>query len=242
MKDSFDEIFKSKDRVMVVMAHPDDMEITCGGIIARLSSQNKKVRLIVTTNGGKGMQEPGSNENKFADTRTQEQIEAGKILGIDESENFNLNIPDGELEASIENISKIALHIREFRPELIITHNPSMVLITTENNSGWVNHRDHRHTGLITIDAAYPYARDYGFFVDQLNDKVEPFSVREIMYSDSFNDPNTLKFAIDEFLDKKREALKKHIAPHIAENAEDYIDENKTDEGYFESLGYMKIY
>ncbi|KKS20688.1 MAG: GlcNAc-PI de-N-acetylase family, partial [candidate division WWE3 bacterium GW2011_GWA1_41_8] len=97
IKDSFSEIFNNVKKVLVVLGHPDDMEIICGGTIARLTSENIQVRLVVTTNGGKGMKDKqGLIENEFAKSRVDEQISAGKILGISEDQNFNLQIPDGE--------------------------------------------------------------------------------------------------------------------------------------------------
>jgi len=56
IKDSFNDIFGAKNRVMVVVAHPDDNEIICGGIVARLIAEGKQVRLVVMTTGGKGFQ------------------------------------------------------------------------------------------------------------------------------------------------------------------------------------------
>jgi len=54
MKDSYDDIFKDKERILVVFAHPDDAEIYCGGTIARLTKDNKEVRVVKVTSGNKG--------------------------------------------------------------------------------------------------------------------------------------------------------------------------------------------
>ena len=52
---------------MVVAAHPDDNEIVCGGIVARLIDEGKRVRLVAMTNGGKGYQDRTDiNEAEFA--------------------------------------------------------------------------------------------------------------------------------------------------------------------------------
>src|SRR3989338_7563436 len=111
IKDSYSKIFSDINNVLVVLAHPDDMEVNCCGLMARLCAEGKKVRLVVTTNGGKGMKDKeGVTEDSFAVSRIAEQKKAGEVLGIPESENFNLDIPDGELFHSLDNIEKIVFH------------------------------------------------------------------------------------------------------------------------------------
>src|SRR5690554_4264110 len=105
IKDSYEEIFEDVNSVLVVLAHPDDAEVTCGGLISRLTKDGKKVRLVVTTNGEKGMRDRDDiSPEDFSKRRIQEQTDAGKILGISEEDNFNLEIPDGEVECTVENI------------------------------------------------------------------------------------------------------------------------------------------
>src|SRR4030042_4007857 len=122
MKDSFGQIFGDKKKILVVMGHPDDCEIICGGTVARLLDEGKKVRTLAMTNGGKGMRDRTDvKEEQFAKIRLGEQIKAGMELGLPREEIFNLDIPDGELEDSVENIEKIVYHIRQFKPDIIIT-------------------------------------------------------------------------------------------------------------------------
>ena len=243
-KDSYDEIFSDIDRILVVLAHPDDMEINCGGIIARLISDKKEVRLVVTTSGGKGTKDKeGIQEEDFGNSRINEQIEAGKVLGIPENQNFNLKIPDGELETSIENIGKIVFHIREFKPDLIITHNPNEIFIDFNGNSCWVNHRDHRNTAQITVDAVYPYSRDTGFFTDQLSQiHLETHTVTKLLIADTYTEKDVRYFKIDNFIEQKKNALKKHISAFSPDSVGDFIEENKYEKNYFEPLKYYKVY
>lgn len=152
-------------RVLIILGHPDDMEINCGGLIARLIDEGEKVRLVVTTNGGKGTKDKDIAGKEFATTRVAEQLKAGEILGIPRKENFNLEIPDGELEANLKTIEKIVWHIRQFKPDIVITHNPEDTIIKFFNKSTWINHRDHRNTALATLDAVYPYSRNTKYTV-----------------------------------------------------------------------------
>jgi LmbE family N-acetylglucosaminyl deacetylase len=240
MKDSFGEIFGKKERVLVVMGHPDDAEIICGGTIARLIDSGRKVRLVVATDGAKGTGQQDLDLAKFKRRRLNDMYEGGAVLGLAREEIFNLGIPDGELEDTIENIGKIAFHIREFRPDIVITHNPEDVVIKVyDQHAGWVNHRDHTRTGLIACYAAFPYARDHAFFPEQIKRGLKGHAVKEILLSDYYLRPEAVGFDIGNYLKQKKEALSKHFLP---DDAEDYISENKTDSGYFELLGYFKIY
>jgi len=111
IKDSFNEVFGDKSKVLVVLGHPDDNEIICGGIVARLIAEGKKVRSISMTNGGKGFQDrTDTNEQEFGEIRKNEQLKAGRELGLKDEDIINLDVPDGELENNLENIEKIVFH------------------------------------------------------------------------------------------------------------------------------------
>jgi LmbE family N-acetylglucosaminyl deacetylase len=241
--DSYTEIFKDIAKVLIVLAHPDDMEVNCGGLIARLTDDNKKLRLVVTTNGGKGTQDKNINEDEFGNSRIKEQIKAGEILGIPKSENFNLQIADGELEPDLDTVGKIVRHIREFKPDIVITHNPTDHIIKFFERSTWANHRDHRHTAIATLDAVYPYSRDTNFFPQQLTKgKLTPHKVEKIMFADSYTKPEVKFFDISKYLDKKKLALQQHTSAFAKEDADDYIEENKIEGNYYEPLAFYTIY
>ena len=243
IKDSFSHIFSKLNRVLVILAHPDDIEINCGGLMARLIDQGKRVRLVVTTNGSKGTKDKAINEKEFAELRTEEQIKAGEILGISRSENFNLQIPDGELEASLENIEKIVFHIRQFKPDLVITHNPQDTIVDFYEKGKWVNHRDHRNTGLIVLDSVYPYSRDRGFFPHHFKQsKLSGHTVNKLLLTDSYKNTSVKYFAIDNYLDKKKAALQQHLSAFDPADIDGYLEENKFGNHYFEPLGYYEVY
>ncbi len=243
MIDSYNKIFKTVNNVLVVLAHPDDAEVVCGGLISRLTADNKHVRLIVTTNGGKGMQNKKNiNEDDFGKMRTLEQLNAGKILGINENNNFNLNLPDGEVETSIVNIEKVVFHIRDFKPDIIITHNPQDYIIKFDPKVHWVNHRDHRNTAQITLDAMYPYSRDRGFFPNHFKKGLEPHKVTKVLLADSYSNELVSYFDISGFTETKVKALMHHPSAINPAHANDYLEENLIGGRYYESLLYTEIY
>lgn len=239
--DSYNTVFGQKKRILIVTAHPDDNEVICGGLVARLISDNKEVRLVVTTNGEKGNGDSDFTTEEFAKIRTAEQMKAAQILGISSHECINLGIADGEIEASIENIKKIVFHIREFKPDIVITHCPDEVINTfsSKENVRWVNHRDHRHTAIITADAVYPYSRDKNFFVDQLQEGLAPHIVTDMCFSDSYEHALNHYFDVTEFIDKKRLALS--ACPSVIEpkHVEDYIEETRVGNKYYEQLRFV---
>ena len=96
--------------VLVFAAHPDDAELSMGGTIAKLSSKKYKIGLIDFTRGELGTR--GS-----ADLRQQEAFQAALALKVAIRE--NLNIPDGNIERNKQNLMKVIMTIRKYRPKII---------------------------------------------------------------------------------------------------------------------------
>ena len=96
--------------VLVFAAHPDDAELSMGGTIAKLTSNNLKVGMIDITEGELGTR--GS-----AETRQKEAFQAAIILKAAVRE--NLKIPDGGIKNSKENLLKVIMTIRRYKPKII---------------------------------------------------------------------------------------------------------------------------
>lgn len=97
--------------ILAIGAHPDDVELGCGGTIAKLISEGKKVAIIDLTEGELGTR--GTNE-----TRAQEAATASKILGISARE--NLKMKDGFIINSQEYQFRIIEMIRKYQPEIVL--------------------------------------------------------------------------------------------------------------------------
>jgi len=243
MTDSYSDIFKDKDRILVLLAHPDDAEIICGGTIARLIKDGKKVRTVIATNGDKGMHEGNFTNKEFRVIRLESQKKAGLKLGLKEDEIFNLDVPDGEFESSLENIEKIVYHLREFQPQIVVTHNPFELINDFSEELRWINHRDHRHLAEAAFDATYPYCRDNGFFPEQIKKGLKACYVSEFLMSDSYLRNNPIGFEVSDFLNQKRAALMEHMQGGVLsqEEVDGFMEEIQRDGGNFEVLGYTKI-
>lgn len=96
--------------VLVFAAHPDDAELAMGGTIATLSKENFKVGIIDLTRGELGTR-------GTAETRQKEAFEAAIILKTALRE--NLDIPDGHIAVNKENLLKVIMVIRKYRPKII---------------------------------------------------------------------------------------------------------------------------
>src|SRR6266851_4807323 len=98
--------------VIAVGPHPDDLEITCGGTLAKLVRQGYKVGIIDLTTG-----EPtprGSEE-----IRAREAEAARKVLGV--HVRVNLGLPNRELMDGPEGRFRLGTALRRFRPSVLIT-------------------------------------------------------------------------------------------------------------------------
>ncbi|MEI7811168.1 MAG: bacillithiol biosynthesis deacetylase BshB1 [Ignavibacteria bacterium] len=95
---------------LVFAAHPDDAELSMGGTIARLSKHELKVGIIDFTRGELGTR--GS-----AEIRQKEAFQSAIILNAALRE--NLDIPDGNIEATKENVERVVMCIRKYKPKII---------------------------------------------------------------------------------------------------------------------------
>ena len=87
-------------RVLVVTAHPDDVDFGAGGTIAQWTAKGIEVSYCIATNGDQGGEDPDLPRDQMPVIRQKEQRDAGKILGVTDIE--FLNYRDGWLEPTIE--------------------------------------------------------------------------------------------------------------------------------------------
>ncbi|QEH34003.1 Mycothiol S-conjugate amidase [Aquisphaera giovannonii] len=126
--------------LIAVGAHPDDVEIACGGTLARLVRKGYKVGIVDLTDGEPTPGSPGP------DVRLEEARRAAEILGV--ATRINLNLPNRRLFDSFENRVALATVFRRHRPKVVIGFGGKTVLASP----------DHYQAMLIT-DAAVFYSR-----------------------------------------------------------------------------------
>jgi LmbE family N-acetylglucosaminyl deacetylase len=191
-------------RAMVVFAHPDDAEFSCGGTVAKWVAEGFELVYVVTTDGSKGSADANMSPEQLIVLRRQEQRSAADALGVKDV--VFMNYPDGYLEHTLALRRDITRAIRQFRPERLITMTPYRSFTITSS----VNHPDHLAVGDAALAAVYPTARDRLTFPELLAEGLEPHAVREV-YVVGTDAPDTW-IDITETLDKKIEALLRHTS------------------------------
>lgn len=123
-------------RLLVFGAHPDDCEYLVGGTAAIYSRLGHQVKFVSLTNGDAG--HTGLAGAHLARRRRAEAAAAAKALG---AESLVLDHHDGTLMPTLELRSEVIAIIREFQPDIVMSHRPNDY------------HPDHRYTGVVVQDA-----------------------------------------------------------------------------------------
>ncbi len=195
--------WKTFQKILVVLAHPDDPEFFCGATIAKWVSSGHHVTYCLLTSGDKGTKDRNLTSEMLSEIRQKEQEAAAKILGVNDVR--FLNYQDGYLVPDLKLRRDITRVIRQERPDVVVTCDPATLFFDDKR----INHPDHRAAGQATLDAIFPAARDHLFFIELWRDeKLEPHNVREVWVSGSLQ-PNT---AIDvtPYWEIKIQALHEH--------------------------------
>lgn len=188
------------ERVLVVVAHPDDIDFGIAGTAATLVKAGSTVTYALCTSGEAGVPEE-MDRGELAAMREREQRAAAAEVGVTDVR--FLGQPDGHLEANLELRKVISRVIREVKPNLVITQNPER---RYERIFG--SHPDHLACGEATISAVYPDARNPHAHVELLAEGHEPHAVDWVWITQG-RDPN---FAVDitPVMDAKVRALSSH--------------------------------
>jgi LmbE family N-acetylglucosaminyl deacetylase len=156
--------------VLVVTPHPDDAEFGVAGTVVHWTRQGRTVVYVVCTSGDKGTSDPTVKPEELTGIREQEQLDAAAVIGVREVV-FLRNLDQG-LEDTHQFRRDIVRQIRRYRPQTVVTASPYRRYI-------W--HRDHRITGQVTLDAVFPYARDYHSYPELIAEGLMPHKVREVL-------------------------------------------------------------
>lgn len=172
--------------ILAIGAHPDDVELGCGGTLIKLSRQGKRIAILDLTQGEMGSR--GTPEE-----RAHEAYEAARIMGVVSRENAGL--PDGALTNILEQKQAIIPFIRKFRPKVLL-------LLSDIDR-----HPDHVAAHALVKDANYLAG------LHQLYTGLEPYRCLSLFYYNPYLDfGGTPCFVVDisDTFESKLDALRAH--------------------------------
>lgn len=192
-----------KKTILAVGAHPDDIDISCSGTIAKLIKDGGEAYYLVLTDGSKGSEDSRISNQELIKIRQAEQQKAADLLGVKKV--FFLDFVDGELQNTPDLRKQIVKIIRRIKPTTVICWDPTLFY---DGNRMFVNHPDHRIGGETTLDCVYPFARNARTFPELLDEGLKPHVVDELLII-NFSNAN-FYVDISGTIDKKIEAIKCH--------------------------------
>jgi LmbE family N-acetylglucosaminyl deacetylase len=196
--------FYAPESAMAIVAHPDDIEYSCAGTLTRWAKAGSRVSYVVCTSGEVGISESGMTKENAAQIRESEQRKAAEIAGAQEV--IFLREPDGLLRPTLELRKKLVREIRRFRPEVVITGDPTIVWTGNE----YINHPDHRAAASAALDATFPAAGQPNLFEELEEEGLTAFKPRKVFVT-TWTDGDII-VSIDESIDTKIEALRAHVS------------------------------
>src|SRR5437763_8771907 len=155
-------------RILVIMAHPDDAEFICGGTIARLAAEGCDIHYLLVTSGNRGSHEEGMSMERLGRMREEEQRHAAEVLGVREV--TFLGHDDGEVEVSTALRRELVQVVRQWQPDVVFTFDP------------WRRyeiHPDHRAVGECALDALAA-SRMPMYFPEQLGEAIGKHRVTQV--------------------------------------------------------------
>lgn len=189
------------DRVLVVTAHPDDVDFGMAGTVAAWTKAGTEVAYCIVTDGDAGGSDRSVSRSDMAALRRDEQRAAAAELGVVDVR--FLGYPDGRLAATLDVRRDISRVIRSFRPDRVVTQSP---------DRNWeriyASHPDHLATGEAAACAVYPDARNPFAHPELLEEGLEPHTVPELWLMAAPH-PNRVVDVTESF-DAKLAALRSH--------------------------------
>jgi LmbE family N-acetylglucosaminyl deacetylase len=188
--------------VLVIVAHPDDIDFGTAGTMARLAEAGAEVVYALVTSGEAGAPD-GPTRAEVGAIREGEQRAAAAEVGVTDVR--FLGWPDGRVESTLDLRRDISRVIRQVKPELVITQSPD-----ARWDRIYGSHPDHLAVGRATMAAVYPDAQNPHAHTELLDEGLEPHSVPEVWVVGL--EPLDIFIDITDVFDAKVAALKCHVS------------------------------
>jgi LmbE family N-acetylglucosaminyl deacetylase len=190
------------ERVLCVLAYPDDVDFGSAGTVATWTAAGAEVTYCIVTDGDAGGFDETPREQMPA-LRRAEQEAAAATVGV--SDVRFLGYPDGRLELSLDLRRDISRVIRQVRPQRVLSTSPERFW----DRIG-ASHPDHMVVGESTLRAVYPDARNPFAFPELLDDEgLDAWTVPEVWLGASPRADHAVD--VTDVLDRKLAALRCHV-------------------------------
>jgi LmbE family N-acetylglucosaminyl deacetylase len=190
--------------ILCIAAHPDDIEFTIAGSVARWTREGRSVTFCLVTTGGAGTNEHTPSGDGLVPIRERELHEAARILGVQEV--VLLGYTDGVVEPTLGLRRDLTRVIRRIRPDVVVCSDPTVRYYGNE----YLNHPDHRAVASAALDAVFPSSETRGIFPELITEGLEPHKVKEVLISGA--EPADAWVDIGDTLAIKCAALKAHAS------------------------------
>jgi LmbE family N-acetylglucosaminyl deacetylase len=192
------------ERILVVTAHPDDVDFGAAGTVATWTRAGYAVTYCVVTNGDAGGFDPAVPRSEIAGIRQAEQRAAAAEVGVTDVR--FLGHPDGRIEVSLDLRRDLSRVIRQVRPQRVLTQSPQR-----NYERIYASHPDHLATGEAALCAVYPDARNPFAHPELLaHEGLEAWAVSEVWLMAS---PAGGHFVdVTDLYDTKVAALRQHVS------------------------------
>lgn len=204
-------------RILVIVAHQDDIEFGAAGSVARWTGAGAQVTYCIITDGAAGSNEPGIDYAALVKRRKEEQREAAHLVGVQDVR--FLDYPDGVLEPTMELRRDLTRIVRELKADRVVIMDPTTVLLSSDEMS-YINHPDHRAAGEAALYAVFPSAESRPIFPELLTEGYEPHHVEEL-YLTLSEKPN-IAIDVTSVHDRKIQALLCHRS-QVGEQDADFV-------------------
>ena len=191
------------ERILVITAHPDDVDFGAGGTVAGWTDEGIEVSYCIVTDGDAGGFDPSIPRSEIPGIRRAEQEAAAEVLGVQDL-NF-LGYPDGRLTVSLDLRRDLARVIRQVRPQRVVCHSPQRIW-----DRIYASHPDHLAAGEAALCAVYPDARNDFTFPELLDEGLAGHAVPEVWLMVG-PDPDVFVDTTEQ-LDRKVKALLCHAS------------------------------
>ncbi|GAP10668.1 uncharacterized proteins, LmbE homologs [Bellilinea caldifistulae] len=168
------EKWSSPQKILVILAHPDDPEFFCGATVARWTRMGHTVEYCLLTRGDKGVRGEIVERETLSRLREEEQNRAAEILGV--SQVRFLDFEDGYLQPDLIARGKVVAVIREVKPDVVVTSDPTNFFHREDR----INHPDHRIAGQIVCEAVYPASGNPLYYPELLEKGLSPHEIKEL--------------------------------------------------------------